>query len=443
METLCSVFDTVCCINEFFERSDSIDQELTNLQATVESIAQSVRAFAAELRPEEKEEVFHSNTVWQQILKQLQECEQVISKQCRESLRDKEDCSQKQIADSAGESARSIISRWRKSVTRTVTTSFNDGLEVVSGKLGSVGTRVLRLPEDKLGIIRQSSTELTRLVPLLQLAISARSSSAGRKRSYEEIAQINIAQPKMLRGGFTTHEMSSGEHYPDAAVSRDVPSIDLALTSESPKAKGIKLPVLSTRHLRIAMVSSSSLDGNPASGKDDDAPLRLAFGRQDLVNKVPREITVCGFDRAAGTMVTRPIIAGVSRNHLVLQVLPRPTAAAAAGNGTLTAPTLDFGEDADATLSWGNAPGDDPLLASPSRTLAHARGQLHLGIHVRSKGEILWRWFAKDVQADIHEGDCLALLMESPPDSGEPGEKRDLSETEARCLLGLVFTAAT
>merc|ERR1719401_2148630 len=108
--------------------------------------------------------------------------------------------------------------------------------------------------------------------------------------------------------------------------------------------------------------------------------------------------------------------------------------------------TLAFGVDAGAgddcggaTLEWGDhgvAP-QQPVLAIVEAPLAVATPLTAGGLHVRAAGMTRWQWMAKDKRVDIHPGDRIAILLESPPGSANPGPPRDLEAEEATCLLGI------
>jgi hypothetical protein len=132
----------------------------------------------------------------------------------------------------------------------------------------------------------------------------------------------------------------------------------------------------------------------------------------------------------------------VSREHFVME-MTRPEAEAVADD-SMNLATLAFGDSGDdggATLPWGQEfVQESPLTAMPSRPLATLKGLTNNGLHLRTEaGGSHWAWYAKDEKVDVYKGDCVSLLLESPPGSGSPGPARHLRGDEARCLLGLVF----
>jgi len=128
----------------------------------------------------------------------------------------------------------------------------------------------------------------------------------------------------------------------------------------------------------------------------------------------------------------------VSRDLLLLEESSTPTPSPAPSpmrmpQASIDAPTLEFGDDYEesGTLVMGGA------VAMPPRALATAKGLCKAGLHCRSSGETLWRWMAQDKEKELHVGDHIALLLESPPGSLTPGPTRDLEAHEVTCLLGV------
>merc|ERR1719440_2256604 len=162
-------------------RSSEKNQELATLIASVESITASVKAFAEDLLPEERDAAFYSNKVFPELLKQLKLCDEVIGKRYEA------------IENASAQAARALPAPAREGMVscRTIALSClkkgfrsygREALEAFSSKLGAFSS-LLRLPEDELAVIRCASGELQRLVPLLHLAITAHQSTC-RKRVY-------------------------------------------------------------------------------------------------------------------------------------------------------------------------------------------------------------------------------------------------------------------
>eukprot|EP00928_Gymnodinium_smaydae_P041644 TRINITY_DN28154_c0_g1_i1.p1 TRINITY_DN28154_c0_g1~~TRINITY_DN28154_c0_g1_i1.p1 ORF type:complete len:444 (+),score=90.52 TRINITY_DN28154_c0_g1_i1:141-1472(+) len=434
MEALCSIFDAVSCVGELFERGEVKDQEMSSLSATVESIAQSVRCFAADLRPEERENVFHSNKVWNQILQQLQACDKVIAKHRQVSLENGD--RREQLKDGSGSprtAGQPVVSALRRTFVHSRST-VREGLEVLGGRLGAFGA-ALKLPEDELAVIRQARDELQRLVPLLQLAIQTASQS--RKRTCDDLLHASGPLRQAARLAVLAGDAAGGPGVAGSSPQRleDVPLLMLQLVSESPLMQGESLPEMTTRDLRpSSSVSTTSLDSNDG---ESEGVVRLAFGRLELKDKVPKHLTLASPDRRC--QQAPEILRYVSRETFMLEV---PTVPPKPVNDTFEMATLHFGacppenDDGGATLAWdAGSPADAGASATPA--LASACGLSSAGLHVRTEGSTQWRWHAKDAKVQIHSGDCIALLLESPAGSGNPGPPSDLEASQARCHLGV------
>jgi len=436
MDSLCSLFDAVACIGELLGRSEEKDQELSALASTVESVSQSVRTFAFDMSPEERDDVFNSNQVFPQLARHLRQCDEVIAGYRTVGGSEQ----QKQLEDKAA-SDRPVLSSLKRNLLSSSKT-LHEGLEVLSGKFGSLGAGIFRLPEDKLAVIRQATSDLQRLVPQLTLAISCYTFK-GQKRGMSETwapssrpSKVQHRDPLHLSDAADRHR---GRSSPGAAAGRalanghdDIPKLMLQLVSESPLAPKGPLPSLTTQELRpLAATSSLSLD----SAQDDSSSRKLVLGRLEMKNKVPPAYTLPV--RTGGP--PEPLWKFISRDLFVLDVR-RPPPPPPAVQDSLDVATLDFGvaDDFAATLAWGG--GDDTPAGRPAApTLAVVSALSKVGIHVRAAGDTMWRWTSKDLQVDIHDGDRIAILLESPPGSCVPGTSRDLGESEATCLLGLVL----
>lgn len=409
MEVLCSLFDTVAGVGELLGRSEEKCQELTKLVSTVGTLSQSVRSFVEDLPPDEKEQAFRSNQVFAQLVSQMQECSSIISKHRTPTSQAIGDNEPGERRKSIGDATRSALRAGWQRGSRTL----HEGMEVLSGKLGSLGSGLFQLPEDELAIIRQASQELERLVPLLTLAVQV-FNQRGQKRPISQ----NSMQPCQM---------------PRLRSNVEVPELHLQLVSEHPSARNsTQLPVLTTRALRLRTGSSSSLDG-------DVDVFRLAFGRQELKDKVPRSITLT----AKSSEAPQPLARFVSRDMFNLEVpVPQPEQVQDQDDdmgATLQLGAGDAGNDDFATLVMGDGGGDQSVSLKP---LAVVVGLTQSGLHLRAFGEKRWRWMAKEKKADVQEGDCIAVLLESPPGSSNPGPPRDLEEQETTCLLGIELHAS-
>lgn len=329
-----------------------------------------------------------------------------------------------------GDTARDAFrNSWQKG-TRT----FNEGLEVLSGRLGSLGNLV-HLPEDELATIREASRELERLVPLLALAIQVHN-QRGQKRAYSHDCLPSRAQvPKLLDAPSSETLRTSQASFSLSA--KEVPELHMQLVSDHPSARsGTPLPVLNTREMRLREGSSSSIESSPKhhismDDRDELRVCRLSFGRLEVKDKAPVSITVT----SKGNMAPQPILRFVSRELFVLEVPAAPLAMPPCDS--MGGATLQMGCEGDdlsfATLAFGS----DDIAPSAPEPLAFAIGVSQNGLHLRKAGQQRWCWIAKDVKADLREGDCIAVLLESPPGSSQCGPPKDLEEKDVTCLLGL------
>lgn len=425
MEALCGLFDTVAGIGEILSRDDEKVQELSTLTDTVEIISQSVKKFVSGMPQQDREAVYYENKVFERLVEQLRKCQEVIARQRSRAA------SEARLEDRVQRSTSTlgkIANGIRTSTSgRTFAKHVNEGLEVLGSKLGSLGAQLLRLPEDELELMKQASNELTRLVPLLNLAISTHNSSCaerGLKRPAEPGCLLTMEPrtqaPRML--GAPGRLQSTAAPLP----LQDVPLIQLRLISDSPAARNLTLPVITTKELRPAAamsISTSSLDSN-----DDHLTVRLLFGRQEL-SKVPRGLSL-PHPQANGA--PQPYSRFISRDLFLLEV---HTSSSDGVEDSLNQATLSFG-GCDQTLAWG---GGVPGIggSASNEPLAIAKSVAHCGLHHRVAGETLWRWIGKSDKVELRENDCLALLLESPPGSCTPGPPRDLQDHQVTCLLGL------
>ena len=175
METLCCPFDAVARFSDLLDRNESKIQELNALSSTISIISGAVRDFAEDLSQEERASVFASNQVFPQLVAQLQRCEQVIlgrdqAAKEADGLAALEDVlppfpppsaldDDRQQAHGQGGSilasgasrANAVVSAVKRGLRHNSRT-FNEGLEMVSGRLGSISQTFLRLPEDELKV---------------------------------------------------------------------------------------------------------------------------------------------------------------------------------------------------------------------------------------------------------------------------------------------------
>jgi len=375
-----------------------------------------------ELSPHEREAVFRLNPVFSDLAHQLRQCEQVINKyrinNAREALEDD---------NNLGNVSRPLLSAVRRHWANGSRT-LNEGLQAVSGRLGSLGTGLLCLPEDELAIIRQASAEMTRLVPLVHLAISAHLQTGARRGGSGRLASEVWIEPDS-RSRPRVSLTSSGS---DNAVAvdqgndslEDEPLLQLQLVSTEPG----KLPALTTRHLRpILGGSSSSLDG--AIGAPTESVQRFMCGRAQLREHVPKTL------RLPYGNQFQPVIAFVSKEHFVLDVSRSPPQAEAPDTMNMDTLNLGGGEDSGPTLALGTSTESSGVREQAPDVIVYGFSQ-H-GLHVRELGQKTWRWTPMKQRVELRYGDTIAMILVSPPNSTEQGPQRDLSDSEAECKLGL------
>jgi len=458
MEVLGSLFETVACFGAFLGRSDEKTQEMGNLIVLVESISSSVKAFAGDLLPEEREDAFRSNAVFPELVKQMKLCEEVINKRFEAIERAAAVQARALPApsrvstvshSSSGASATSSIIAGLKQGIRSWS---REGVEAMSGKLGSL-SNCLQLPEDELVVMQSSSKAMRKLVPLLNLAISTHT-SRGRRRLSVSSAESEAPTPKRPRhalqdGQPTSVEFAVSCPSEGASASRPrtperEPNFFLQLVSDSPVARTCELPALTALDLRPARtnLSTTSLD-TTGSGSEPSAHLsspstKKLFGRHELRERVPRPFMLPVQNGAQAQL--QHVSRFVSRDLFLLEetLLPPPSPARIAVQASLEEATLvmdPFALDDSGTLPMGGA----AMPEAETHELVTAKSLCKTGLHCRSSGETLWRWVAQDTETALHTGDRIALLLESPPGSFTPGPARDLQAHEVTCLLGVEF----
>mmetsp|Transcript_36747 Transcript_36747/g.67369 ORF Transcript_36747/g.67369 Transcript_36747/m.67369 type:complete len:432 (-) Transcript_36747:138-1433(-) len=429
MDALCGLFETISTVSEVLGRSEAKDQEISSLSSTVNSISASVQTFANSLPPEDRENAFNSNKIFSDLLEQMQKCAEVVYGP------------QSTVQPNAKELPNKPLLRQIGSgntggpLTNVVKGLVNEGLEALSSKLGGLGS-LLRLPEDELEKIREASRELQRMVPLLQLAISAYTLPRGVKRPLEP----DTTRPApFLHLQTPTRELVDMDHREDLPVVYMQPISDVSWGVE-------RLPELTSDMLRpaSAALSSNSLDSN-------DSVARKVFGRQEVKDKLPQGCQLPmpappgAKNGSAGAM--QPLFRFISRDLFALEPLALPAVKAPAVQGSLDMDTLVFGVPDDlggATLGFGfDNLEEDPHCGTVEPELAILTGMNANGVHVKLTGETVWRWLAKKSTCRLKANDVIGVLLESPPGSNQnAGMTVDLPDDKVRCLLGLQLLPA-
>jgi len=430
MDALCGLFETISTVGEVLGRSEAKDQELSCLSSTVNSISASVQTFANSLPPEERENAFNSNKIFSNLLEQMQKCAEVVyGPQTAVHPQFKELLNKPQLRQiGSGQTGGGL--------TKVVKGIMTEGLEVLSGKLGGLGS-LLRLPEDELEKVREASRELQRMVPLLQLAISAYTLPRGVKRPLE--TDTSRPQQHLRLQTPSARELVDIDQREDLPVVYMQPISDLSWGVD-------RLPELTTDMLRpaSAALSSNSLDSN-------DAASRKVFGRQEVKDKLPQGCQLplpaaAGVNNGA-TGAMQPLFRFISRDHFALEPLALPVPQEPAVQGSLDMDTLVFGVPDDlggATLGFGfDQPEEDPHGGPVEPELAIITGMNANGVHVKLAGETVWRWLAKKTTCRLKANDVIGVLLESPPGSNQnAGITVDLPDEKVRCLLGLQLLPA-
>lgn len=432
MEALSGLFDAAVCLGEVLSRTEDKDTELSSLSTTVRSISASIGTWVLSLPEGERRDLYDSNPVWSKLIEQMKRCEVVLEKRC--AIQD---------GSASTEETRGVWGRLR-SMRRSSTTALQEGFEAISGKYGSLA-RILRLPEDELEVIREASRQLEKLVPLLNLEMQVQSVCRGRKRSHSDAAlspsRKFIDNTPHSRLSSASTQCSStcstvGRTHRETAVPEEDVLVTLALVSEFRPAQVAGLPELVSSELRTGgSVSTTSI------GSNGDNRNRRIFGRQEVRDKLPRNLMFPGMNG-----VSAPMNRFVSRDLFAIEVLPP-------GEVDQMLPSQDELDlatlkmlgpgpssfaDSSQTLKWNGAaveptPSQDEL----SKALAVVLGLTATGLHVRPSGQSKWCWHANQEEVRVRERDCIAVLLESPPGTGKPAPQRDLEGSRALCILGI------
>lgn len=437
MEALIGLFDTVASFGAIVSRSDEKSQELNSLIIAMESISASVQAFAQDLLPEEREAAFHSNKVFEELLKQLRSCGEVINK--RYDAIERAAAQARAVPAPSRVSTVACIDNALSVLRQGIRSCSREAIEALSGKLGGSLGSLLRLPEDELEVIRSSSTELQRMVPLVTLAITAHA-SRGRKRFIEHASgsSSSMLESEQKRprpalqddAGATAASTESRGRLPEKEDSK----LLLQFISDSPVARGCELPTLTMSELRpggtngVSQASLETTSSGEGGSSDPGRATKKLLGRQEM-QRVPKTFEVR----------KQHVSRFVSRDFLQLEELPQAESATSKCMQTLDMPTLEFGCDAGVLEDSGTLPMGGFLAEAAPLALATARSLCKTGFHCRSSGATMWRWIAQDAEAELRAGDCIAVLLESPPGSFNPGPARDLEAHEVTCLLGVEF----
>mmetsp|Transcript_48428 Transcript_48428/g.90756 ORF Transcript_48428/g.90756 Transcript_48428/m.90756 type:complete len:427 (-) Transcript_48428:59-1339(-) len=418
METLFGLFEAAAWVNEVLARTDDKEQELCLLSMNVQSVTQSIHAWSETVPEEDRNIIFNSNQVFPHLANVLKDCKQVLERhQKSPMLVSGSAAAALEDTKPSNGGFRSMLTEKMKQGSRTL----QEGLEALSSKMGSVGSGLLRLPEDELSRVKEANENIRNLMPALHLAISANQIRGSNKRAADVVLVSGEAQrPRTaLESGAANGVTRSESGSTEQPVRNEAPLLNLELLSEAPFADSPKLGTLTTRELRPSSVSTMSLDSAETSsgGTGDDAPsARLVLGRLDLQKKVkmmfpPRE------GRKAMS-----VLSFVSREYLLLEV--PENAALAPTQGSMEMATLVWG-------CWNDSQQD----AEEKPPLATVSG-IKDGFHMRKAGQTRWTYIGKGHKAGVEEGDMIAIVMESPPGSEKPPMARDLEASEVRLILG-------
>ena len=232
MESLFGLLEASRWISEVLGREELKGGELSELRFSVASVSQSINLFSESLPPEDKEFVFKSNQVFPELAKVLSSAKQVLEKFSPAAIENG-----KQAKEKGG--LKSMLSASMKQGSRTL----QDGLEAISGGVGNLASDWLGLPEDQLGSIRQANMDIQKLLPQLQLAISAVSirstfSSNGKRSAETMLESEQVQRPRMADG-----EVAGQDLPVESEVKR--PLVELKLVSDASYAD-MELPRITT-----------------------------------------------------------------------------------------------------------------------------------------------------------------------------------------------------
>lgn len=435
LSALCVLFDTVVCFGNVAERNNAKAEELADLTDTIESISASVQAFAQDLLPEERAATFHQNKVFPDLMEAMRKCEEVINKRCTHceelGIENAQAPSQPQLTNGGNQTMLSIR-RGVKEIGATVGNGLRslcrESLEALEGKWGKKIGQALKLPPDELETIRKSGEKMRSLVPLLNLAISAHTSRGRKRLSVSGASYIELDGRDQKSARLEPQAIANGSH--------SNASVFLQLVSDAAEAKACTLPVLVAADLRPAVGSSTSLE---SSNSDLAHPHRRLFGRQEVREKVHSSFMLA--QQPGGQKF--PVNRFVGRDVFAFE---EKLAASSTGyaNATLDQATLQLGDSAacggfddSETLALG---GNDSFVPVTPHYLAAAKSGKN-GFHFRTHGDSRWQWVGPESNQDLKAGDCIALILESPPGTCKSAPQRDLEAFEVTCLLGVEFRA--
>ena len=233
MESLFGLLEASRWISEILGREELKGGELSELRFNVASVSQSINLFSESLPPEDKEFVFKSNQVFPELAKVLSSAKQVLEKFSPAAIENG------QAKEKGG--LKSMLTASMKQGSRTL----QDGLEAISGGVGNLASDWLGLPEDQLGSIRQANIDIQKLLPQLQLAISAVSirstfSSNGKRSAETMLESEQVQRPRTLADG----EVAGQDLPVESEVKR--PMVELKLVSDAAYAQDMEFPRLTT-----------------------------------------------------------------------------------------------------------------------------------------------------------------------------------------------------
>ena len=407
MESLFGLLEASRWISEVLGREELKGSELGELRFSVSSVSQSINLFSESLPPEDKEFVFKSNQVFPELAKVLSSAKEVLEKFSPAAI-----ANGKEAKEKGG--LKSMLTSSMKQGSRTL----QDGLEAISGGVGNLASDWLGLPEDQLGSIRQANMDIQKLLPQLQLAISAVSirSTFSSKRSAETLLESEqVQRPRTLADGEV-----SGHALPVEESEVKRPILELKLVSDAPYAQDMELPRITTLDLRPKAGDVSSMSLETESSPSDLGVCKLVLGRVELCNKkVSFEVPTPNRPTAVNRFV--------SRDFLQLDVPEATNVGPTQGTVEMATLALDF---------W-----DTSQEMVESASMAHVCGLHETGLHIRRKGETRWRFNARGEKVEVMEGDRVALVMESPPGSVKRPPLQDLEAEQAICILGCELKA--
>eukprot|EP00746_Dinoflagellata_sp_MGD_P075843 gnl/MRDRNA2_/MRDRNA2_30494_c0_seq1.p1 gnl/MRDRNA2_/MRDRNA2_30494_c0~~gnl/MRDRNA2_/MRDRNA2_30494_c0_seq1.p1 ORF type:complete len:454 (+),score=78.23 gnl/MRDRNA2_/MRDRNA2_30494_c0_seq1:89-1450(+) len=443
------LLEAACVVTDILGRGDEKAEEIQRLRSTVKCIYQATQSFAQHRSSEELQEVLNSNEVFKELLVHVRKCEDTLKKHTRPAVDDGDDelnartLTGEEIAENTSSSSTSRfvakvrqVQEFGKEFTREVG-------EALGSKLG-VLREVLRLPEDELKSLKSLGSELERLVPLLNLAITSMnqrpsdpgftptpsSNSSTRTRPLTDGSRTmsfgalsNMSEPSSENGTSPDPptKVARGENHTDVhSLDVDVPRWRLQLLSEKGGAPELQ---------EIVVADLRQSDEKPLT------PMSRVVGRMEVHAKLPKTMT----HPPTRGQEPQPLWKFISRNHLLwkLKTPPEPKPVP----DSLDGPTLNMPgsqeEDIGCDTLVMTGVSESQQGGSEDRALVGSIQPLNPGgVHLYERREAgnVWKWIPRGSEQHVFTGDHIALVLEC---NGVLGCQRNVNSSDATCVLGM------